>query len=193
MVEGGAVDWGAQANDMDRVIGEMRDFNLAVQAAVDWVEEPANGSGWENTLVVVAGDHETGYLTRAPGVFPNELFAPGDVSAATLALEKVDVATGLRASWIDDAPANNQIDPGEVVFWSWNSAGHSNTLVPVFARGVGAEQLELLALGEDPVRGSYIDNTDVFGIVAAALATAEAIFVDGFEGGDAGAWSAVPG
>lgn len=60
MVEGGAVDWASHANQGGRMIEEQLDFNRAVEAAIEWVE--ANSS-WEETLLIVTADHETGYLT----------------------------------------------------------------------------------------------------------------------------------
>jgi alkaline phosphatase len=173
---------------MDWTLGELLDFNQAVAAVVDWVDDPTNGSTWGNTLVVVTGDHETGYLTAAPGVFPDQPLAAGSVNDATLALEKVDLNSGRRASWIDDNPPNDRIDPGETVFWAWNSDGHSNTLIPVFARGVGSEEFPRLAVDVDPVRGRYLDNTGLFEVAVVVL-DAAAIFADGFETGDMSRWS----
>jgi len=63
MIEGGAVDWTGHANQGGRLIEEMTDFNRAVEAVVNWIEA---GGGWDETLLVVTGDHETGYLT-GPG------------------------------------------------------------------------------------------------------------------------------
>ncbi len=60
MIEGGAVDWACHGNQLGRTIEEMIDFNGAAAAVVAWVE--ANG-GWDENLVVVTADHETGYLT----------------------------------------------------------------------------------------------------------------------------------
>jgi alkaline phosphatase len=57
MVEGGAIDWAAHANDTARLIEEMGDFNQAVQAAVDWV---TRHSDWQQALVVVLTDHGNG-------------------------------------------------------------------------------------------------------------------------------------
>lgn len=51
----------------------------------------------------------------------------------------------------------------------WLSDGHSAALVPVFARGTGSERLLELAVREDPVHGRYLDQTDVFRVLAAAL------------------------
>ena len=66
MVEGGAVDWAAHANHSGRVIEEEIDFNHSVEAVVEWVEKNSN---WGETLVIVTGDHETGYL-NGPGSDP---------------------------------------------------------------------------------------------------------------------------
>ncbi|MEM9990099.1 MAG: alkaline phosphatase, partial [Pseudomonadota bacterium] len=57
MIEGGAVDWMGHANNMPRFIEEQVDFNLAIDAVIEWVE--ANSS-WDETLLIVTADHETG-------------------------------------------------------------------------------------------------------------------------------------
>jgi len=66
MVEGGAIDWAGHANQSGRLIEEQADFNEAVAAVCDWVEQ---NSSWSETLVIVTGDHETGYLTGTAGVY----------------------------------------------------------------------------------------------------------------------------
>jgi alkaline phosphatase len=48
------------------MIEEQIDFNNAVNAVMDWIK--ANSS-WGETLLIVTGDHETGYLT-GPGSDP---------------------------------------------------------------------------------------------------------------------------
>ena len=60
MIEGGAIDWAGHANQSGRLIEEQADFNKAVESVVDWVEK---NSSWDETLLIVTGDHETGYLT----------------------------------------------------------------------------------------------------------------------------------
>ncbi|MGO1696899.1 MAG: alkaline phosphatase [Micrococcaceae bacterium] len=62
MIEGGAIDWTGHANQTTRNIEETQDFNAAVDTVIDWVEE---NSSWEDTLLVVTADHETGYLGGA--------------------------------------------------------------------------------------------------------------------------------
>jgi alkaline phosphatase len=89
MVEGGAVDWMAHANNTGRIIEEQIDFNHAVQAAVDWVEAHSN---WRETLIVVATDHGNGLplgpdsdrvpfqpvQNRGAGVLPGVLWHHGN-------------------------------------------------------------------------------------------------------------------
>ena len=62
MVEGGAVDWAGHANDTARMIEEQVDFARSVDAAIRWVSENSN---WDESLIIVTADHETGYLTAA--------------------------------------------------------------------------------------------------------------------------------
>jgi alkaline phosphatase len=66
MVEGGAIDWAAHLNQPGRTIEEQIDFDKAVEAVVNWVETNSN---WAETLLIVTGDHETGYLW-GPGSNP---------------------------------------------------------------------------------------------------------------------------
>jgi alkaline phosphatase len=60
MIEGGAVDWASHDNQSGRMIEEMIEFEDTVQAVVEWVKTNSN---WGETLLIVTGDHETGYLT----------------------------------------------------------------------------------------------------------------------------------
>ena len=126
-IEGGAIDWAGHANACGRMLEESIDFDHSIQAVVDWVEKH---SSWEETLVIVTADHETGYLT-----------GPGSGEEST-------------PMW---RPIQNQgVDtvPGQ----EWHSGGHTNMVVPYYAKGPGAAELAELAVGEDPVYGPYIDN-----------------------------------
>jgi alkaline phosphatase len=65
MIEGGAADWASHSNQGGRMIEELADFHAAIQSVCQWVE--ANG-GWDQTLLIVTADHETGYLhVKGPG------------------------------------------------------------------------------------------------------------------------------
>lgn len=127
VVEGGAADWGGHWNLLGRTIEEMIFLDEAVSAVIDWVERE---SSWNETLVVVTSDHETGHLS-GPGSNP-----------------------GWRA--LEDR------GPGRMPGHAWHHIYHTNQLVPFFARGAGAERYAGMTAGRlDPVRGPYIDNTDV--------------------------------
>ncbi len=139
MIEGGAVDWTGHQNQLGRLVEEMLDFNRAVQAAVEWVEL---NSDWDQTLVVVTSDHETGYIT-GPGS------GPGPTGPA----------------W------NNLVNKGQgkLPAMEWHSPAHTNSLVPLFAKGCGAGLFSDYIDGNDPVRGPYIDNTDLAKVIFALL------------------------
>ncbi|HNX05343.1 MAG TPA: alkaline phosphatase, partial [Opitutales bacterium] len=83
----------------------------------------------------------------------------------TLLIVTADHETGLvlgpnSATKAFDPIVNNGkgVMPG-IVF---NSNSHSNQLVPVYMRGPGTAIAQNLAMHEDPVRGAYIDNTQIF-------------------------------
>lgn len=127
MVEGGAVDWAGHANQTTRVVEEQLDFNASVDAVDRWVEE---NSSWDETLVIVTADHETGYLAGPE--------------------------SGAANGWTALTGAQ-----GELPNVSWHSGGHTNALVPFYAKGAGSEVLQARANQWDAVRGAYLDNTDV--------------------------------
>jgi alkaline phosphatase len=133
MIEGGAIDRAAHLNQTGRMIEEEIDFNRAVEAVVAWVEANSN---WDETLLIVTADHETGYLV-GPGAFPA-------------------IALGSRG-------------PGRLPDLKWQSDDHTNQLVPIFAKGQAARLFERFAVRMDPVRGAYLDNTDIFRVVLTAL------------------------
>ena len=133
MIEGGAIDWANHANQLGRLIEEQSDFNNAVDVAIEWIK--ANG-GLEKNLLIVTGDHETGYL-QGP--------IPGVVND------------------IVDKGAGNL--PGAY----YNSGSHTNSLIPFFAEGAGSELFNNYADENDPVRGKYIDNTEIFYVMRSQI------------------------
>lgn len=136
MVEGGAVDWAGHSNQSGRLIEEQMSFNRAVESAVEWVNQNSN---WNETIIIVTADHETGYLTGPnSGNIKNE---QGDIEAVWKPL----VNNG----------KNNL--PG----MQWNSGGHTNQLVPFYAKGVLAERFRDYIIQSDPVYGNYIDNSHI--------------------------------
>jgi len=142
MIEGGAVDWAGEENQTGRLIEEQVFFNQAVEAVVEWVEI---NSRWEDTLLIVTSDHETGYIT-GPG--SGKELPGGDFSKTWKPL------------------VNN--GKGKVPGMEWHHDEHTNSLVPLYAKGYGSERFASLADEKDPVRGPYLDNTEI-GLLMIAL------------------------
>lgn len=136
MVEGGAVDWAAHANNLPRIIEEQIDFNKSVEAAVKWVE--ANSS-FDDTLIIVTTDHGNGLLLGP------------------------DSNTSAYSDIINQGA-------GALPLVRWNTDTHTRELVPLFAKGKGAEFFTKVAKKDEglsryhvPAEGQvYVDNTDVF-------------------------------
>ena len=62
MVEGSQIDWEGHAANAQGIIEEVRDFDKAVGAAIDFAEVDGE------TLVIVTADHETGGFALAPAI-----------------------------------------------------------------------------------------------------------------------------
>ena len=167
MIEGGAVDWAGHDNDMSAMIGELLEFDAAVCKVVNWIEDPNNDADWSNTMLIVTGDHETGLLTQAPGLRAD--LPLGDVTPARMRTEKWDFVHKVFASW-DDANNNRRMELGsEDVYWTWNTRGHSNALIPCFYKGAGTHRFQQFVVGTDPVWGDYLDNTSLFELMLALV------------------------
>lgn len=126
MIEGGAVDWASHSNQSGRMIEEALDFERAVEAVVDWVQTNSN---WGETLLVITGDHETGYL-----------WGPGS-----------------NPTW--NPIVNNGI--GNLPGMAWHSPNHTNSLMILSAKGDAARQFIQYADQYDPLRGWYLDNSEL--------------------------------
>lgn len=159
MVEGGATDWSAHTSSCNsqwsygkctgepeygRLVEETQDFNNAVQSVIDWVEKNSN---WNDTLVIVTTDHDNG------------------------------MPMGKDANTIPFAAIENK-GKGKMPNFTFRPTGdHSNALVPLWAKGAGSELFAQRIHGKDVNfakytklnDGNYIDNTDVFNVVKAAI------------------------
>lgn len=160
MIEGGAVDWANHANQLDRMLEEQIDFNNSVKSVIDWIELY---SSWDDTLLIVTADHETGHLW-------------GDGKANFFDVD----GDGIYDNGFDYAQISDNgigVLPGAQYF----SGSHTNALVPLFAKGAGSELFANYIVGmdtnidemyglDDSWTGEYIDNTAVFKVMMAASA-----------------------
>lgn len=135
LIEGGAVDHAGHLNQPGRLIEEQIEFNHTIRAVVDWVNANSN---WEETLVIISADHETGLLWGS--------------NSDMIAFDRM-LNRGARRT-----PA----------MW-FNSGSHSNSLVPLRARGAGASLFAKRVIGADPVLGEYVENTSIFEVMKAAI------------------------
>ena len=136
LIEGGAVDWANHINQPGRMIQEQIDYVRAVEAVVEWVNANSN---WDETLVILTADHETGLL-----------WGPDS----------------------DKTPFDPVVDhgAGRMPGLMYHTKTHTNSLVPLYARGKESELLGKMIVGKDPVRGPYIDNTSVAKVLLHAVA-----------------------
>jgi len=150
MIEGGAIDKASHSNNLPRMIEEEVDFNKAVEAVVQWVEQKSN---WNETLLIVTADHETGMLWGA-GTF-DDMNGDGKYTPGTDAFK----------TWAPVRDAGVGVVPG----CQYCSGDHTNFPVPLYAKGPGSELFATLVDGKDPVYGPYVDDTDVFTVMDSAL------------------------
>ncbi|MFP4528122.1 MAG: alkaline phosphatase [Candidatus Kapaibacterium sp.] len=129
LIEGGAIDWASHSNQKGRLIEEMSEFNKAVRRVIDWIE---TSSGWDETLLIVTADHETGYVAGPD-------------------------SGGDPPQWFP--PLNN--GRGNMPGFDFHSTDHTNALVPLYAKGKGSELFAEYADEYDPVRGEFITNSEI--------------------------------
>lgn len=137
MIEGGAIDWCNHADDLNGSIGETLAFDETVDTVLKWI---AAHGGWEQNLLIITADHDTGYMKSVQHTAKGQLPL---------------VKWGPEGKW----------------------TSHTNRLVPVFYQGAGAELLTQAAkVADDFERGQikYVDNTDIFKAMNAALALRDA-------------------
>lgn len=156
MIEGGAIDGANHSRDIEKSVLEQTAFMKSVDAVCDWIEKYGS---WDDTLVIVTADHDTAGIW-GPGTYEdknkNGEFDKGDVFNA---FEPV------RGKGIGKMPA---------VQFAYGS--HTNALVPLWAKGAGAERFREHIRGNDRKAGAlwnfsgdYVDNTDIFKVMKSAI------------------------
>ncbi|EAZ90224.1 glycerophosphoryl diester phosphodiesterase [Crocosphaera chwakensis CCY0110] len=150
MVESGDIDWSAHDNDMDAMLGTLKDFDDSVRSVQEWIAE--NG-GYEENLLIVTADHDH-YLTL------NDNF-PEVVAEALLLGEG-----GLELTMNDDPNESGHFwgsDPD--VKYGWGT--HTSRPVPVYFQGPSEDEAFLQGFLGDGYEaygtevegvGTYIDQ-----------------------------------
>ncbi|MEI7832363.1 MAG: alkaline phosphatase [bacterium] len=70
MIEGGNIDKVAHLDSLDETLGETLAFDDAIAATIEWINK--NG-GWEQNLLIITADHDTGYLNDVKPTEANKL------------------------------------------------------------------------------------------------------------------------
>jgi alkaline phosphatase len=137
MVEGGAIDWACHDGNAVRMIEETNEFNKSIAAAIEWVNKYSN---WDETIMIVVADHETGFLTGK------------NISEQNFKSEKLQVennGTMKMPGYIFNGKFENK------------SFSHSNLLVPIYIKGNGNNVFKKYMDEYDLIRGKYIQNNEI--------------------------------
>ncbi|MFW5678557.1 MAG: alkaline phosphatase, partial [Rhodosalinus sp.] len=150
------------------------DFNEAVDAVIDWVEE---NSSWDETLLIVTSDHETGGVW-GEGTWIN---GEGPAVAEERSEEAIEAARYHPAedTFVEYLAVQDRGE-GNIPGHMWSSGKHTNELVPLWALGAGAEAFAEFAQTDQTAAdlwgapydwdGAYVDNTSVFHVMNDAFA-----------------------
>ncbi|WP_078543597.1 alkaline phosphatase [Litchfieldia alkalitelluris] len=173
MVEGSQIDWAGHAHDAAWAMTDTQAFDEAVAAAIEFAKKDGN------TLVVVAGDHETGGMSvGSNGVYDlkiellHDVTATGDFMAKQLNSDRSNVKevvkkyTGLD---LTEEEINRIKESSKVVIAinevisdralvGWTSTAHTGTDLPIYAYGPQSDRFVGLH-----------DNIDIPMIIAEAM------------------------
>jgi alkaline phosphatase len=156
MIEGGAIDHANHGRNITKSVLEHTGFSKTVDTVIDWVEK---NSSWDETLVIVTADHETGQIW-GPETYNddnnNGVYDEGD-------------------SFNEFCPVQNN-GRGNVPDVQYGSSGHTNALVPLYAKGIGANLFLKRIKGTDQnaaqfwnFSGKYVDDTDIFHVIKTVI------------------------
>jgi alkaline phosphatase len=151
MVEQGDIDWANHSNDFQRMVGTTWDLHAAVQAAVDFINQPDDGIDWSNTLLIVTSDHANSYMRL------NEGMLAGDLPAQ----EGTCGYGGPTCTYPD----------GEV---SYAATDHTNELTMLYAQGAFKISDFKKYEGKWYPCSRIIDNTQLYHIMAEAAGAPQA-------------------
>lgn len=123
MVEQGDIDWANHASDYPWMLGAMHDLDLAVQAAVSYVNTPGDAVDWGNTLLIVTSDHGNSYMR----IDPSKL-TKGKVPTFT---------TRTYGSFVQDVATDGSVWYSAPTYTRMNF--HTNELTSLYMKGNVAE------------------------------------------------------
>jgi alkaline phosphatase len=157
MIEGGAIDHANHGRKIGESVLEHTGFSKTIDTVIDWIEK---NSSWDETLVIITADHETGQI------WGQETYNDDNNNGV-----------------YDEGDSFNKFQPlknngrGEVPGVQYGSSGHTNALVPLYAKGPGAGLFLKRIKGIDEkagkfwnFSGKFVDDTDIFHVVKTVIA-----------------------
>jgi alkaline phosphatase len=154
MVEQGNMDGANHANDFQWMVGTIWDLHTAVQAAIDFVNQPEDGIDWSNTLLIITSDHSNSYMRLHA-----ELMAG-------------DLPTQEGTCGYGGPPCT--YPNGEV---SYRTTDHTNELTMLYAQGAFRISDFKKNEGRWYPCSRIIDNTQLYHIMAEAAGAPRASFL----------------
>ncbi|QPC46524.1 alkaline phosphatase [Mangrovibacillus cuniculi] len=173
MVEGSQIDWAGHAHDAAWAMNDTKAFDEAVEAAIEYAKKDGN------TLVVVAGDHETGGMSvGSNGQYDlnidilHDVKATGDYMVTKLnddrsnlkevvkeytSLDLTEEEVAKIKSAEKTAIAINEVVSDRALI-GWTSTAHTGTDLPVYAFGPKSNKFHGL-----------LENTDLPNIMAKVM------------------------
>lgn len=145
MVEGSQIDWANHARDLKYQIGETLDFNDAFKVVKNWAAQDKDR--YNNTLVVVVADHETGgFIIEGPyGTLSNA----GDTATQ---------ATDMAGNLLTDDDANPIYEADLEGFFGSNAANYTT-------QSANHTAVDTIIWSNNWVCGQAMDNTDLYNIM----------------------------
>jgi alkaline phosphatase len=149
MAEQGDIDWANHANDFHRMVGTTYDLHMAVQAVIDFINQPDDNMDWANTLLIVTSDHSNSYMRNQTVLGAGDLPEQNGLGSCGYGGDKCTYPEG------------------EVTYVSTN---HTNELVRLYACGAGAKRF-LKYEGKWYPGTRILDNTQIFHVMMEAAGT----------------------
>jgi len=137
MIEAGSIDRANSDNNFPDMVGAVNDLDLAVKRVNEFIEKPDDDITWENSIIIVTADHANSYMRLARD------------SKGLILLKKGDMPEDLKE------------------FVSYQTTGHTNELVNIYAKGAGTSPDSAANLFKKYEGAWYpgttiIDNTNIF-------------------------------
>jgi alkaline phosphatase len=161
-IEHEGTDTYSHSNDSTNMVRSLAELSDAVQTAVNWVDDPETGADWDNTLIVVVGDHETGGISgvvnNGAGVVPSITWTTtGHTQTPVSVYARGAGAAQITGAQIDNTDIFNLLNPaGSTVCTSVSLTAGADTWLDAAAPATPHGSDAKLAVDGSPDNGALI-------------------------------------